>query len=301
MIEDIRHKVRQLYLFLKEANQLRFPPVRNLSSASEGDSARRCARARVRADQSPSSTAKARALRTIACCASAGPTSSSCPPPPFNVSHWLLPDWDDPDARRHISRRAATPRAPKARRSPSASTTMRSAWRTSRPGPRSGISGPRRSSRPARRCGFFELFYEIHAAIERDGEQLELVAGDGRLNWRAVSSHRRRGADRSSRSCSSASSCASTPAPPSSASMRPTADGALQRAVRGPAEHRRRLAAQSHGGAGKRGLPSVGRRGHGKLPESRGADAVAHQRPAARRKALPTSRRMRRACGATRC
>src|SRR5262249_30882441 len=35
---------------------------------------------------------------------------------------------------------------------------------------------------------FFELFYEIHAAMERDGEQLELVVGDGRLNWRAVSS-----------------------------------------------------------------------------------------------------------------
>ena len=31
MIEHIRHKVRQLYLFLKEANQLRFPPVRHLS------------------------------------------------------------------------------------------------------------------------------------------------------------------------------------------------------------------------------------------------------------------------------
>ena len=31
MNEDIRNKVRQLYLFLKEANQLRFPPVRNVS------------------------------------------------------------------------------------------------------------------------------------------------------------------------------------------------------------------------------------------------------------------------------
>ena len=49
------------------------------------------------------------------------------------------------------------------------------------------------------------------------------------------------------------------------------------------------------------GFHPVGWRRHRELPESRRADAVAHERPAARRSGSPTSPPMRRECGAIRC
>ena len=104
------------------------------------------------------------------------------------MSNWLLPDWDDPTKAAYFaeSRNAAGAEG--------AALTIRfgddaqrvadfDAWAAER----DRWAAEEVAARQALR--FFELFYEIHAAIERDGgEQLELVAADGRLNWRAVSS-----------------------------------------------------------------------------------------------------------------
>ncbi|MEP7242265.1 MAG: AAA domain-containing protein [Gammaproteobacteria bacterium] len=186
MIEDIRNKVRQLYLFLKEANQLRFPPVR---SVSQHPKAIRLADAPDhpcvqinRPRHGETSEAMDNCLVRVG-----RPASTSCPPPPFNVSSWLLPEWDDPSKAAYFAASHNT-----AGTEGSAHTirfeddpqrvadfdtwsAQRDHWAVTEVAARKALS-------------FFELFYEIHSAIEKDGEQLELMAGDGRLNWRAVSS-----------------------------------------------------------------------------------------------------------------
>jgi very-short-patch-repair endonuclease len=186
MSEDIRHKVRQLYLFLKEANQLRFPPVRNLSQHP------RVIRLADAPDHPcvqihrPRPGENAQAVDD--CLLRIGrPASMPCPPPPFNVSQWLLPDWDDPTKAAYF---AASRNVTGAESAP---LTIRFDADAQRVADFEAWSAQREewavTELAARQAlGFFELFYEIHSAIERDGEQLELVAGDGRLKWRAVSS-----------------------------------------------------------------------------------------------------------------
>ena len=186
MSEDIRHKVRQLYLFLKEANQLRFPPVRNLSQHPKvirlADAPEHpCVQIHR---PSPGETVQA----VDDCLLRIGrPASMPCPPPPFNVSQWLLPDWEDPTKAAYF---AASRNITGAENS---AFNIRFDADTQRVADFEAWSAQREewaiTELAARQAlGFFELFYEIHSAIERDGEQLELVAGDGRLKWRAVSS-----------------------------------------------------------------------------------------------------------------
>src|SRR5687768_5051851 len=186
MSEDIRHKVRQLYLFLKEANQLRFPPVRNLSQHP------RAIRLADAPDHPcvqihwphPGEIAQA----ADDCLLRIGrPVSMPCPPPPFNVSNWLLPDWEDPTKAAYFAESRNVTGVE------SAALTIRFDADEQRVADFEAWSAQREewaiTELAARKAlGFFELFYEIHSAIERDGEQLELVAGDGRLSWRAVSS-----------------------------------------------------------------------------------------------------------------
>ena len=187
MIDDVRHKVRQLYLFLKEANQLRFPPVRSLSQHPR---VLRLADAPEHACVQISRPRRGEiADGTDDCLLRVGrPSSVTCPPPPSSMGQWLLPDWDDPTRAAYFAqeRNAAGPDGAAltirfdddAQRVANfeAWSTQRDAWATEEVAARQALK-------------FFELFYEIHAAIERDGgEQLELVAADGRLRWRAESS-----------------------------------------------------------------------------------------------------------------
>ena len=186
MIEHIRHKLRQLYLFLKEANQLRFPPVRHVSQHPRAirlaDAPDHPCVQINRPGASSGAPVEDDCLLRIA-----RPASTPCPTPPFNVSNWLLPDWDDPTKAAYFSATrnvAAADSAPLNIRFDDdeqrladfeAWVAQREEWVVSELATRKAL-------------GFFELFYEIHSAIERDGELLELVAADGRLNWRAVSS-----------------------------------------------------------------------------------------------------------------
>ncbi|HWK50323.1 MAG TPA: hypothetical protein VNR40_10580, partial [Steroidobacter sp.] len=186
MIDHIRHKLRQLYLFLKEANQLRFPPVRHVSQHPRAirlaDAPDHPCVQINRPGPSDGTHVPDDCLLRIA-----RPASIPCPAPPFNVSNWLLPDWDDPTKAAYFS---ATRNVAAADSPPlnirfdddgqrladfESWIAQREEWAVSELAARKAL-------------GFFELFYEIHSAIERDGELLELVAADGRLNWRAVSS-----------------------------------------------------------------------------------------------------------------
>jgi very-short-patch-repair endonuclease/DNA polymerase III delta prime subunit len=184
--EDVRNKVRQLYHFLKEANQLRFPPIRNLSQHPK---AVRLADAPDHPCVQINRPRRSEGAEAIDDCLLRvrRPTLTTCPPPPFNVSNWLLPEWDDPSKAAYFAQSRNTAGAE------GAALTIRfgddaqrvedfDAWAAQR----DQWAAEEVAARQALR--FFELFYEIHAAIERDGgEQLELVAADGRLNWRAVS------------------------------------------------------------------------------------------------------------------
>ena len=186
MIEHIRHKLRQLYLFLKEANQLRFPPVRHVSQHPRA----------IRLADAPDHPCvqinrpgadDGAPIEDDCLLRIARPVSTPCPTPPFNVSNWLLPDWDDPTKAAYFSATrnvAAADSAPLNIRFDDdqqrltdfeAWVAQREEWIVTELAARKALH-------------FFELFYEIHSAIERDGELLELVAADGRLNWRAVSS-----------------------------------------------------------------------------------------------------------------
>jgi very-short-patch-repair endonuclease len=186
VIDDVRNKVRQLYLFLKEANQLRFPPVRRLSQHPRtirlSDAPDHPCVQINRPRRGESAQAADDCLLRVG-----RPQLTSCPSPPLNVSNWLLPDWDDPTKAAYFaeSRNAAGAEG--------AALTIRfeddaqrladfEAWSAQR----EEWAATELAARKA--LGFFELFYEIHSAIERDGEQLELVSGDGRLSWRATSS-----------------------------------------------------------------------------------------------------------------
>jgi very-short-patch-repair endonuclease len=184
--EDIRHKVRQLYLFLKEANQLRFPPVRNISQHPK---AIRLANAPDHPSVQINRPRRGESAEVMGdCLIRVGrPTLSSCPPPPLNVSNWLLPDWDDPTKAAYFAASRNTAGAegaaltirfeddPQRAADFEAWAAQRDQWATEELAARKALA-------------FFELLYEFYSAIERDGEQLELVAGDGRLSWRAVSS-----------------------------------------------------------------------------------------------------------------
>src|SRR5262245_59384325 len=90
VIEGIRNKVRQLYLFLKEANQLRFPPVRNVARHPQAirlaDAPNHpCVQINRphRADGESTQPLDDCLLRVRR------PTSTPCPPPPFNITSWL--------------------------------------------------------------------------------------------------------------------------------------------------------------------------------------------------------------------
>jgi hypothetical protein len=55
------------------------------------------------------------------------------------------------------------------------------------PGLNSAGHGPHLSLPHARRWLFFRVFYDIYSLIEKDGEELELLAADGHLLWQATS------------------------------------------------------------------------------------------------------------------
>jgi len=184
--DDVRNKVRQLYHFLKEANQLRSPPIRNLSQHPK---AVRLAAAPDHPSVQINRPRRGEVTEGLDDCLLRvrRPTLTACPPPPFNVSSWLLPDWDDPTKAAYCAQSRNTAGTEGAALTIHFSDDAQrvddfDAWAAQR----DQWAAEEVAARQALR--FFELFYEIHAAIERDGgEQLELVAADGRLSWRAVS------------------------------------------------------------------------------------------------------------------
>jgi very-short-patch-repair endonuclease/superfamily I DNA/RNA helicase len=183
--ETVKNRVRQLYSFLREANQLRFRPVRLLSEQlkvvrlaemPQHESMHLYRPVQVLDAQDVPDT-----LMRIK-----RPVTTQCPPPPETIASWLLPGWDDPaksanyaESRNDIDETGQTITVK------FDDDEQRSADFVIWDDQRTEWLAPEQRARHALR--FFELFYDIYSTIEKDGEQLELIVGDGHLSWLAES------------------------------------------------------------------------------------------------------------------
>ena len=93
--DAVRSKIRQLYAFLKEANQLRFRPVRAV-----GDQPKILRLADLPAHESAQTYRPIRSAEgqeiVDTLIRVRRPALTRCPTPPESVAPWLLPRWDDP-------------------------------------------------------------------------------------------------------------------------------------------------------------------------------------------------------------
>ncbi|MFZ2629124.1 MAG: AAA domain-containing protein, partial [Rugosibacter sp.] len=185
MSDIVKSKIRQLYQFLKEANQLRFRPVRVLSEQPKV----------VRLADMPNhpSMQLFRPVRTEdtqevpdTLIRVRRPHLTKCPAPSPSLQGWLLLNWDDPNKQAlYVASQNATDDdgetitirfddEPQRVADFRAWSEQRKAWVEPEIGARKAMS-------------FFEVFYDIYSAIEKDGEELELLVADGHFLWQAVS------------------------------------------------------------------------------------------------------------------
>jgi very-short-patch-repair endonuclease len=181
----IKQKVRQVYQFLKEANQLRFRPVRELQYQPKF----------IRLSSLPDHPA-IQLFRPV-CAENAQelpdtllrlsrPSLTKCPLPPESLVAWLLPEWGDPAKVASVAESQNTETAGEETLAVrfdedegrvadyEAWIAQRAAW-----------AEPELIAR--RTMSFFEEFYDIYSAIEKEGEALELLIADGIFLWQAVS------------------------------------------------------------------------------------------------------------------
>lgn len=188
--DSVRSKIRQLYAFLKEANQLRFRPVRTVGEqpkvlrladlpAHESAQLYRPVRT-VEGQDIPDTLLRVRR-----------PALTRCPTPPESVAPWLLPGWDDPTKAAKIAE-SQNITVPGDGENDDNTVTVRfeddedrfAAWEVW-DARRQAWTTPELAARRA--MGVFEALYDIYSTLEKDGEQLELLAADGCLSWQANS------------------------------------------------------------------------------------------------------------------
>lgn len=185
MSNIVKSKVRQLYQFLKEANQLRFRPVRVLSEQPKvvrlADMPNHPSMQLYRPVSAEDAREVPDTLIRIR-----RPQLTRCPAPPSSLQGWLLPHWDDP-ARQALYTESRNDTADDGQAitirfddEPQRVADYRS-WAAQR----KAWVEPELVARKA--MSFFELFYDIYSAIEKDGEELELLVADGHFLWLAIS------------------------------------------------------------------------------------------------------------------
>ena len=183
--DSAKGKIRQLYQFLREVNLLRFRPVRVLNDQPKvvrlADIPNHPAMQLFRPVRVESSQDVPDILLRVK-----RPVLTHCPGPTPSIASWLLPNWDDPAKAASIAEsqnttdtegRTVTVRFDD---DPLRVTELND-WLENR----RAWAGPEQSARKA--MSFFEVFYDIYSTIEKDGEQLELIAADGHVFWQATS------------------------------------------------------------------------------------------------------------------
>jgi len=185
MPDSVKDKIRQLYQFLREANQLRFRPVRSkrdhpkvvrLADLPNHPSVQLYRPVGTGDSQDVPDTL----LRVRR------PPLTRCPTPPDSIGNWLLPHWDDP------SRDASAVESINQAEDDGESNTIRFDDDEQRVtdflewiGRREAWQVPELAARAA--MVFYETCYDIYASIEKDGEDLELLVADGNILWQANS------------------------------------------------------------------------------------------------------------------
>lgn len=177
--------IRQLYSFLREANQLRFRPVRSLSEHPRvvrlADMPHHESMHLYRPVQVQDSHEIPDTLLRIT-----RPNITPCPKPPASIEPWLLPGWDDPaKPARYAETRNEVTESNETITVRFDSDDQRSSDFVIWDDLRTAWSFPESRARQALR--FFEIFYGIYSTIEKDGEEVELILGDGQLSWLATS------------------------------------------------------------------------------------------------------------------
>ena len=244
MLNDSKKsKVRQLYQFLKEANQLRYRPLRQLDEQVKVirlvDMPKHYSMQLYRpVHASDTNQEIPEVLIRIR-----RPQLTPCPKPPTSLLQWLAPGFDDPSKTPEVVQslnvastqrfdadeiRMAAFRDYLASRSPedgeavivepplSIASWLKEGWDNPAKVPqvhetlsvtstvrfeadrvrvenytawleqRSAWLEPEIAARSA--MSFYEKFYDIYASLEKDGEDLELMLGDGQLLWSTMSS-----------------------------------------------------------------------------------------------------------------
>ena len=112
------------------------------------------------------------------------PTATPCPRPPDELKEWLLPGWDQLGAKPRVRESYDVTEGGKPRtvrfaderaraRALEKWTLQRDAWEDAERLERAALD-------------LFERLYALHGQIEREAEKIELLVGDGILNWRVA-------------------------------------------------------------------------------------------------------------------
>jgi len=184
-IIGMKGRIRQLFEFLKEATQMRYRPVRSLEAQEKTIWLSRLPNHPtlqiIRPTKSEEGLQIPEQLVRVR-----RPKLTHCPSPPESLQGWLMTGWDDPKKQPSVAESLN-------RNEPDRQTTTQrfdadpirvsdfKHWLVSR----AAWIGPELAAREAMKT--FEDFYGLYTAIEKGGEDLELMIADGHLLWEAVS------------------------------------------------------------------------------------------------------------------
>ncbi len=191
--DSLRIKVRQLYSFLKEANQIQYRPVRRLVDQQYVIRLNEIPRHPSAQLYRPVKLENSIEVPDILIRVSR-PLLTKCPSPPISCLEWLLPSWDDPNLKPEVaeSKNVIKNQINDEGEKVEATVTIlftedeqrvldfnnwvleRKKW-----------TEPELIARGAMK--FFESFYELYSTIEKEGEKLELLIADGFLSWETES------------------------------------------------------------------------------------------------------------------
>lgn len=175
MGEDARSKLTQIYRYLQALNARRNPVVRRIEEQAWREWLRDIPNHPMVAGR-PGDGDGEFILKVRR------PEKVACPRPPDSILDWLEPGWDQPEqAARVVPELGTTDSRGDGRierfdedsersRDFDAWLDIREKW--------AATETPARAAR-----ALFERLYALHARLEREGERIELVVGDGLLEW----------------------------------------------------------------------------------------------------------------------
>jgi hypothetical protein len=169
-----RKRLQQVFSYLRALNQLRNPAPRQIADQPWAlwlDELPECAAIR-----------RGTAIEDDVVLVVERPVTTPAPTPPEGLGPWLRGlDHPEQEPRHHESRRSTLSDGSELEEAFDADPARRAALDGYLPAWRAWAE-TERPQRKAQRV--FERLYALHGQLEREGERLELVLGDGLLHWR---------------------------------------------------------------------------------------------------------------------